>query len=113
MDDSSLESAPEESIPTVKSTAPPALGVDDGDVLLDYEADEPDEVENEKPQAQEDEDGSKLEAENGSADADESKEAIDEEGWMHSGDLGTELENGYFKVKFNKRFKLTPTPLKL
>ena len=41
------------------------------------------------------------------------KEAIDEEGWMHSGDLGTELENGYFKVKFNKRFKLTTTLLKL
>ena len=26
------------------------------------------------------------------------KEAIDENGWLHSGDLGTQLEDGYFKV---------------
>jgi len=29
---------------------------------------------------------------------DKTSEAIDNEGWLHSGDIGTQLEDGYFKV---------------
>ena len=32
--------------------------------------------------------------------AEKTAEAIDEEGWLHSGDIGCQMEDGYFKVIF-------------
>ena len=76
MEDSngSLDSLPETDV----ATTAPGLGVDDGDVLLDYEAEEPDEDQQEKPHLPSEEDKMDESIEQNDDNEDEEDEELEE-----------------------------------